>query len=84
MWPQSTLDEVRVAQERAEAGDAAYTWQVEPQLTLYEEGTIQELDHVELVDRFLREVLGWEACPALSRRWASCARPRSMISAMRR
>ncbi len=61
MWPQSTLEEVRAAQELADAGDPDYTWQVEPQLTLYEEMTIEELGQVELVDRFLREVLGWEA-----------------------
>src|SRR3990170_2268746 len=29
MWPQSTLDEVRAAQERADAGDPDYTWQVD-------------------------------------------------------
>jgi hypothetical protein len=61
MWPQTGLEEVRQAQERADAGDPDYTWQVEPQLTLYEEMTIEELGEVELVDRFLREVLGWEA-----------------------
>ncbi len=61
MWPQSTLEEVRAAQKLADAGDPDHTWQVEPQLTLYEEMTIEELGHVELVDRFLREVLGWEA-----------------------
>jgi hypothetical protein len=60
MWPQSTLEEVRAAQERADAGDPGYTWQVAPQLTLYEEMTIEEPGQVELVDRFLREVLGWE------------------------
>ena len=32
MWPQSSVDEVREAQERADAGDPAYTWQVDPQL----------------------------------------------------
>ena len=32
MWPQSTLEEVRAAQELADAGDPAYTWQVDPQL----------------------------------------------------
>ena len=36
MWPQSTLEEVRAAQELADAGDPAYTWQVEPEL-VYEE-----------------------------------------------
>ncbi len=61
MWPQSTVEEVRAAQERADAGDPDYTWQVDPQLTLYEEMTIEETGQVELVDRFLREVLGWEA-----------------------
>ena len=29
MWPQSTLDEVRAAQELADAGDPAYTWQLD-------------------------------------------------------
>ncbi len=61
MWPQSTLEEVRAAQKLADAGDPDYTWQVEPALWLYEEMTIEELGQVELVDRFLREVLGWEA-----------------------
>ncbi|HEU4916313.1 MAG TPA: hypothetical protein VFV13_07090, partial [Acidimicrobiia bacterium] len=28
MWPQSNLEEVREAQERADAGDADYTWQL--------------------------------------------------------
>jgi hypothetical protein len=60
MWPQSTLEEVRAAQERADAGDPDYTWQIEPQLTLYEDFAIAEPGQVELVDRFLREVLGWE------------------------
>ena len=61
MWPQSTVEEVRAAQERADAGDPVHTWQVDPKLTLYEEATIDEFGQVELVDRFLREVLGWEA-----------------------
>ena len=37
MWPQSTLEEVQEAQELADAGDADYTWQVDPQLTSDEE-----------------------------------------------
>ena len=61
MWPQSTLDEVRAAQERADAGDPDYTWQVDPQLTCTRTTTIEATGEVELVDRFLREVLGWEA-----------------------
>lgn len=60
MWPQSTLDEVRAAQEHADAGDPAYTWQVDSQLA-EDESWIEERRQVELVDRFLREVLGWEA-----------------------
>ena len=32
MWPQSSLEEVRQAQERADAGDPAYTWQVDAEL----------------------------------------------------
>ena len=59
MWPQSTLEEVRAAQERADAGDPDYTWQVGAQLT--EDDPFAHVDELELVDRFLREVLGWEA-----------------------
>jgi len=61
MWPQSSLEEVREAQERADAGDPDYTWQVDPQLVEFDELVIREPGQVELVDRFLREVLGWEA-----------------------
>jgi hypothetical protein len=60
MWPQSTLEEVRAAQELADAGDPAYTWQVDPQL-VEDDSWVEERHQVELVDRFLREVLGWEA-----------------------
>lgn len=53
MWPQSSLKEVREAQERADAGDPAYTWQVEP-----------AMDDVggdaEIFIRFLTEELAWE------------------------
>ena len=59
MWPQSTLDEVRAAQVLADAGDPAYTWQIGAQLT--EDDPWAHVDELELVDRFLREVLGWEA-----------------------
>ncbi len=58
MWPQSTLDEVRAAQERADAGDPDYTWQVR---ALVEPEEYAEHIELELVDRFIREVLGWEA-----------------------
>jgi hypothetical protein len=60
MWPQSTLDEVRQAQVLADAGDPAYTWQVDPQLSS-EEGWSHLMDPgAEIVHRFLREELGWE------------------------
>jgi hypothetical protein len=65
MWPQSTLEEVRAAQELADAGDPAYTWQVDPQLVDSDDPWVH-VDEVELVDRFLREVLGWEAAYLLN------------------
>jgi hypothetical protein len=58
MWPQSTLEEVRVAQERADAGDPDYTWQVGADLV---EGDPNDQVELELIERFIREVLGWEA-----------------------
>ena len=61
MWPQATVEEVRVAQERADAGDPAYTWQVDPQLIDPSSWNQDEPPKIELVDRFIREVLGWEA-----------------------
>jgi len=67
MWPQSSLKEVRRAQELADAGDPDYTWQVDPVLASINGYGPDELwedlwdGQVELVDRFLREVLGWEA-----------------------
>ncbi len=59
MWPQATLDEVRAAQELADAGDPDYTWQIGAQLT--EDDPWGHHDELELVDRFIREVLGWDA-----------------------
>jgi hypothetical protein len=63
MWPQSSLKEVRQAQERADAGDPDYTWQLDAQIFKdWDETYANEPGYqVELVDRFLREVLGWEA-----------------------
>jgi hypothetical protein len=60
MWPQTSLEEVRQAQERADAGDPDYTWQVDPQL-FKDDSWIEERGQIGLVDRFLREVLGWDA-----------------------
>jgi hypothetical protein len=62
MWPQSSLEEVRQAQELADAGDPASTWQVEPEILNGSpnwdvgEGFVD----AEIVARFLREELGWE------------------------
>lgn len=61
MWPQSSLEEVQEAQRLADAGDPDYTWQVDPQLVKDDSWTAEEPGQIELVDRFLREVLGWEA-----------------------
>jgi hypothetical protein len=68
MWPQSTLNDVRTAQERADAGDPAYTWQVDPQLREevdpggeYFDSWMSGSGQVDLVGRFVREVLGWDA-----------------------
>ena len=54
------VEEVHAAQERADAGDPDYTWQVDPQLFTDGVGG-DEPGQIEIVDRFLREVLGWEA-----------------------
>ncbi len=62
MWPQSNLEEVQQAQELADAGDPDYTWQVDEGLASdeYVYGRMEE-GRVEIFDRFVREVLGWEA-----------------------
>lgn len=61
MWPQTTLEEVRQAQVRADAGDPDYTWQVDPRLFIDDTWASEVPGHTEFVGRFLREVLGWEA-----------------------
>ena len=61
MWPQTTLDEVRQAQAGADAGDPAYTWQVDTKLFTDDTWIGEEPGQIAIVDRFLREVLGWEA-----------------------
>jgi hypothetical protein len=62
-WPQSRLEEVQEAQRLADAGDPDYAWQVDAQLVGDVDVDFERLSNgqVELVDRFLREVLGWEA-----------------------
>jgi hypothetical protein len=59
MWPQTSLEEVRRAQERADAGDPDYTWQHGPRFHPLNAPVAGV--QLELVDRFIREVLGWEA-----------------------
>lgn len=61
MWPQTSLEEVRQAQARADAGDPDYAWQVDPQLFASDSWVTEEPGQIEIVDRLLREVLGWEA-----------------------
>ncbi|MDQ3096254.1 MAG: hypothetical protein M3Q82_09950 [Actinomycetota bacterium] len=60
MWPQSSVDEVREAQELADAGDPGYMWQVDPQLTSEEWWGYLREPGAEIVERFLREELGWD------------------------
>ena len=55
MWPQSSLEEVREAQELADAGDPRYTWQVDPELAAG-----ASAGDPEIIVRFLEEELGWE------------------------
>jgi hypothetical protein len=65
MWPQTTLEEVRAAQERADAGDPDYTWQVDPSWSIDDEPLIG----AEISERFLREGLGWEEFMPVSSAW---------------
>ncbi len=58
MWPQTSIEEVRQAQELAEAGDPDYAWQLGPRFSPLNPEMHVELD---LVDRFIRDVIGWEA-----------------------
>jgi hypothetical protein len=57
-WPQTTPEEIREAQRLADEGDPDYTWQVDPELLATGSGAD---DDTEIVRRFLREQLGWEA-----------------------
>ena len=68
MWPQSSVEEVRRAQKLADAGNPAYTWQVDPQLTSQESRPMLTDSKLwaylaspgaAIVERFLREELGW-------------------------
>ena len=46
---------------RADARDPAYAWQVDPELFDMDYSPGKELATPAIVDRFLRDVLGWEA-----------------------
>jgi hypothetical protein len=64
-WPQTSLEEVQEAQERADAGDPDYTWQLEPNMKTILEDPGQ-LDTPEILARAVRgglpetDDLGWE------------------------
>ncbi len=55
MWPQSTRGELLAAQERADAGDPAHTWQLFAQSSPGAEPWA-----ARILTRFLEEGLGWE------------------------
>jgi len=55
MWPQSSFEEVREAQELADADDPAYTWQLDTKLAADGEPWA-----AEIFARFIKEELGWE------------------------
>jgi hypothetical protein len=70
MWPQTTLEEVRQAQERADAGDTRYTWQMgidglqvgqNHPCAGSGNGCWMPARNDGLFTRFLQEKLGWEA-----------------------
>ena len=54
MWPQTSFEEVRQAQELADAGDPAYTWQLDAEIAN------GNSPNAEIVARFIHEKLGWE------------------------
>jgi hypothetical protein len=60
MWPQSSLEEVEEAQELADAGDADFTWQVDPDMGGSVGYMVNRTTPPALVARFLQEELGWE------------------------
>lgn len=55
MWPQQDLGDVREAQQKAEAGDPAYAWQVDPDLD-----ADVDVGDAEIFARFLTSELGWQ------------------------
>jgi hypothetical protein len=61
MWPQTSLQEVREAQEAADAGDPRYTWQVNSALGEASHLGQHHPHDAQLFARFLEQKLGWEA-----------------------
>jgi hypothetical protein len=62
MWPQSTMEELRAAQQRADAGDDSDRWQIDPGLNdpSGEWWAYIKAGGVQIVERFLHEQLGWD------------------------
>jgi len=59
LWPQTTMDGVRQAQELADAGDPRYTWQTDKDLADFQLAQHHPAE-AQIFPRFLREKLGWE------------------------
>jgi hypothetical protein len=57
LWPQSSLADVREAQERATAGDPDVTWQLAP--ALYNDAAPP--GDAVIFTRYLRQILGWDS-----------------------
>jgi hypothetical protein len=75
LWPQSSLEEVEEAQELADAGDPDYTWQLDPDIANGDN------PNAEIVARFIREELGWEAF--LFNQWVGWDQATSNLSYVR-
>jgi hypothetical protein len=60
VWPQTSLEEVRQAQELADAGDPRYTWQVDRNLSTIRQLGQHHPSDAQIFGRFLKEKLGWE------------------------
>jgi hypothetical protein len=54
-WPQASVEEVRDAQQLADAGDPNFTWQLEPNMESMDPGQVPEL-----LSRAVWKRFGWE------------------------
>lgn len=59
-WPQSSLEDVRAAQARADAGDPDAAWQIDRRLTGQDWWDYVLQPGTGIAERFLREELGWD------------------------